>query len=230
MEKAHHEAAQKLSSIWLTSLRKCMPKIDVRLRLMEQVPKITCWDERKHPQLNRKSNRDHVNLEEKGGRSLEKPPSVVSEVSHWNHPVCQGSVQCDTEVVTTHVLWQYLPIVTMQNKCTQKWHKKRKTIVCFKARKTVTKSCLQRIMLISSASDYFLYSAQLTDIIPPVFKTHIFLGQEIRKKKQAKELLTSHFFCCQFGDTQNSVGKGASGFCKKFQPAVLIIPRNHSSG
>lgn len=80
-----------------------MPKIDVKLRLMEQVSKITCWDERKHPQLNRKSNRDHVNLEEKGGRSLEKPPSVVSEVSHWNHPACQGSVQCDTEVVTTHV-------------------------------------------------------------------------------------------------------------------------------
>lgn len=194
MEKAHHEAAQKLSSIWLTSLRKCMPKIDVRLRLMEQVSKITRWDERKHPQLNRKSNRDHVNLEEKGGRSLEKPPSVVSGVSHWNHPVCQGSVQRDTEVGTTHVLWQYLPVVTMQNKCTRKWHKKRKTIVCFKARKTVTKNCLQRIMLISSASDYSLYSAQLTDIIPPVFKTHIFLGQEIRKKKTSKRVTDISFF------------------------------------
>lgn len=76
----------------------------------------------------------------------------------------------------------------------------------FKARKTGTKNCNQRIKLISSASDSFLDSAQLADIIPPVFKTHIFLGQKERKKKPSKRAPGISFFCCQFRGTQSFGG------------------------
>lgn len=45
--------------------------------------------------------------------------------------------------------------------------------------------------IISSVSDHFLYSTWLVYIIPPVFKTQIFLGQEVKKKKKKSKKKSS---------------------------------------
>lgn len=135
--------------------------------------------------------------------------SFHKEVSRWLHPAPPASVQPVTDEWVED--GELLPVMPMQNKCTQKWHRWRKITVCFKARKTVTKNCLQRIMQFSSARHYFLHSAQLADIIPSLFKAHRFLGQQVRKQTSKRAADTS-FFCCQFRDIQNTGGKGASGF------------------
>lgn len=136
--------------------------------------------------------------------------SIIEEVSHWLRPALQTSVQpCTEDRVEEGKL---LPVMPMQNKCTQKWHRWGKITVCFKARKTVTRNCLQRITLISPARHYFLHSAQLADIIPWLFKAHTILGQQV-KKQTSKRAADTSFFSCQFRVIQNSGGNGASGFC-----------------
>lgn len=114
-----------------------------------------------------------------------------------------------------------MPVVTMQNKCTQKWHKWWKTIVCFKARKTVTKNCHQRITLTYVASDYFLYSAQLADT---VFEKNFRPGNEEKKtpESQQKSSWSLTFLLPVWRHPEfwkNILGS------KKFQLSVLIIPR-----
>lgn len=117
----------------------------------------------------------------------------------------------------------------MQNKCTKKWHNWRRTIVCLKARKTVTKNCYQRLTLFFQQVTIFLL-CPVGRYYSPIFKIQIFLGHKVRKKKkiQAKELLISHFSDA-ISETQRILAEH-SGFCTKFQPAVVIIPKIHSSG